>query len=167
MNSEIGVVSFTYMGIEAIASLEDIMSSDPDVITQIFDRYVLLSNDDNELHHDCPIIELCKSDINFTSMPEERMIYNDLVRKFGKDIVDLFIVEDISKIQNKVLYIINFAMDSIYKTDTIKIEFKRADHKPRKSSIPSLIYYVLWENFDIKDQCTIGQQNYIVIKRRK
>jgi hypothetical protein len=146
---------------------EILSSSSKNYIEQIHERYVLLAHDDNEFHHDCPIIELLKSDIDSSKRPLIYEYYQSLIDKYGKESVDLLIVEDEKFIQSKILNILNLAMDQIYKSDTIRVEFLRYTKSPSKvSSIPSLIYLTIGENFDIIDQQLLKQQNYIVIKKR-
>ena len=171
MSIELGVVSFSYIPAESIMALEEIIiSSDIDTLKKICDRYVLLSNDKaNKFHHDCPIMEIVKSDIDKTTNPSHiRSRYNELINKYGKEVVDLLVVEDSKIIQNKIAEVLNFAMDKIYHSDAIRVEFNRFYNPFMKgTSIPSLIYSVIGENFDIIDQCVIGQPNYVIIKRRK
>ena len=170
MSSEIGVVSFTYIPTELISALEGILSSNGDMLKSICDRYVLLSNDEvNPFHHDCTIIELVKKDIHAVRNPIRALDqYNELIEEYGKAAVDLVVLEDEKIIQNKIADVLKFAMDKVYKSDTIRIEFIRyMEPWMHTSSIPDLIYSAAGENFDIKDQYLLGQQNYIVITRRK
>lgn len=170
MSSKIGVISFTYIPMELIASLEEILSSNGSMLKDICNRYVLVSNDDtNPLHHDCPIIELVKKDIDAVRNPAIILDqYNNLVEEYGQGVVDLVVLEDDKIIQKKITDVLKFAMDKVYKSDIMRIEFiKYLEPLMYTSSIPNLIYSAAGENFDIIDQRVIGQENYVVIKRRK
>jgi hypothetical protein len=163
-----GVVSFSYLPLELLSVVEDILSSTTDSIQQIHDRHVLVSNDKgNELYHNCPIMDFLKSDIYNSKNNKIIKCYERFVDKYSKEKVDLLILDDERIIQNKILHILNFAMDSIYKSDTMRVEFYRyKETKDKENSIPNLIYSTIGENFDIKKQYLIGQINYIIIKKR-
>lgn len=166
----IGVVSFSYVPLNLLGVLEGIFSSTPlDKLQQLHDRYVLVSNDEkNNLHHDCPMMDFLKRDIDDCGSNRIQEFYKYFVEKYSKEVVDLLIVEDEKIIQKKILHMMNFAMNDIYKSDAVKIEFVRYDKRQDySSSIPELIYSTAGENFDIIEQWLVGQPNYVVIKRRK
>jgi hypothetical protein len=166
---EIGVVSFTYISLEQMPLLEEILSSNKDGIKQLNERYVLLCNDEtNKFHHDCPMIEILKEDIyNFKDFGFIQY-YENLKNVYGKELVDLLIIENKEIIQNKLINIINFAMNQIYKSDVIRVELSKFQQSWReKTSIPDLIYSTIGMNFDIIDQYLIEPQSYMIIKRRK
>lgn len=167
MESKIGVVSFSYIHLDSIRILGEVLSSSSgDLIKHLHDRYILTSQDDNEFHHDCPMVELLKKDID-SSRQLVQDYYQGLINDHGKELVDLLIIEDEKFLQDKILDALNFAMDKIYKSNTIRVEFLKYIRSPSKiSSIPNLIYSTIGENFDIIDQCLWGQQNYIIINRR-
>lgn len=168
MKPNLEIVSFTYIHLEQLPLLEEILSSNKHGIQQLHDRYVLLSYDkQNKFYHDCPMIELLKKDVLSSGQSWVLKYYNNLIKKFGKELVDLLIIEDEEIIKNKILYIINFAMNFVYKSNALRIEMLKYKESPREiSSIPNLIYSTIGENFDIIDQYLLGQQNYIIIKKR-
>lgn len=169
LTPKIGVVSFTYIHLEQIPLLEEILSSNKHGIRQLHERYVLLSNDEeNKFHHDCPMIELLKKDVVAVKKEWIAKYYQDLINKYGKELVDLLIIEDAEIIQNKILYILNFAMDQIYKSTTLRVELSQYSgfQDVTSSSMPDLIYSTIGMNFDIIDQYLLGEENYIIIKRR-
>lgn len=165
----LGVVSFTHIIPEEMNVLGELLcSSNPSDIRKLQERYVLLSNDEkNKFHHDCPIIELLKKDIEASKDPLIHKYYNMLIEAFGKDLVDLLIVENEEIIQNKILYILHFAMDQLYKSSILRVEFVRDKEFQREmSSIPNIIYSTLMMNFDIIDQYLLADPNFVIIKRR-
>lgn len=169
IKSKIGVVSFNYIPLNLLGVLEGIFSSNTtDKIQQLHDRYVLISNDEkNKLYHDCPMMDFLKKDIDDCGNNRIQEFYKYFIDKYPKEVVDLLIIEDENIIKSKILHMMNFAMNDIYKSNIIKVEFIRYTYQQDfPSSIPKLIYSTAGENFDIKGQYLVGQSNYVIIKRR-
>lgn len=169
IKSKIDTISFTYIHLDQMPLLEEILSSNKNGIQELHDRYVLMNYDKGDKsQHDCPIVEILYKDIQNSDRPYIHKYYQYLLKTYTKDLVDLLIIHDETVIVKKILNIINFAMDKIYDTETLKVDLLKFRDSPSEiSSMPELIYSTLGMNFDIIDQHLVGKQNYIIIKRRK
>lgn len=161
------VVSFTYLQLEQFSVLEEIFSSNTeDEIKGLHDRYVLFAHEKNKLHHDCPMFEYLLDDINESKVPFILDNYHRLVKKYGKDLVDLLVVSDENTIKNKIIKLLDFTFNNVYDADIIRVEFLRYG-SPSKDfiSIPSIIYEAIEENYDIINK-QLTQQCWVNIRRR-
>lgn len=127
-----------------------------------------------------PLIRVCTPpEILYDDMirfPESYLIweeYKTLVNQYGQDVVDRFIMKDESLVKEKILNTLIFAMDTMYKSDNIVIEFTRSvDTQVNGMSyletygMTNLLYSVIQENFTIIDQNLIDKINYVYIRKR-
>lgn len=172
---DIPILRFSYITAYDIQRLSSVMVVKPYALRCVINNYTLTRDQDDPLIQLCPIIEIPFADLQ--NIQEDHHLldtYNNLVNTFGQEVVDLCIPKDIDPIRKKILKIIMFAMDKVYNSDKIRIEFNRYNLPEvsgkivrAESSIPSMIYEAAQENFDIVDQELSGQLYYIQIEKRR
>ena len=130
----------------SIDNLEKLMELSIEELQELHERYVFLSHDENTNSSLVAVHELIKGDVDVSHLnyPQGKM---DLV------IVDPEVVRD------KLVKVLNFAFDKLYKTDEIEIRFKKSD-----SAVTSIIYETAWM-FDVIDQ-HLEEPCSVLIKRR-
>lgn len=165
-------LSFTFLWIEQIGVMNYLFKLDIDSIHELSSRYTIVSKNDNNKFHDCPIYQIPKSDLEHLSIRDVPYgIYNRFIEKYSKDTVDLLITDD-DIIKKNIKDIIDFTMNKIYGTDEMLIEFSSSMEvssfkciRGRTSSIPNLIYNVLQEYFTITTIYEFDYKNYIIIRK--
>lgn len=157
--TSVPVLSFSNLRLDQFPLLEGLFSSNRNALEAINERYSLLSDENYPNFHSCVIYDIRSDDIKHAP-GYIKIFYNRFVDKFGKDTVDL-IVQDDEHIKRKILNIINFAMNDIYKTDKIRIELWRITSG--ESTITKLISDVIKENFIVTENGVVGNTNKVFI----
>ena len=161
------VVSFMYLHVEQIPLLEELLSSNKEGLHALHSRYVLFGHESIKDHQDCQMFELLAKDIEGCTHKWVREYYHKLIQKHGKEWVDLLVIHDESIIRNKILKILEFAFDSVYKTNTIRVRFQKYTDSPKEyQSISPLLVATLVDNFDIEDRHVATRNCYLTITKR-
>lgn len=172
-DKETGILEFTYVVLESLGSLEGILTADPELVKKLSDAYALYASDKDMKYHICPIYQIPKKDLeNRGERDIPTAIYERLIEKYGKELVDLLVVDE-AAIKKNILWSIKFLMNDIYNSDDIIIKFETIEGLNaasimlgRTSSIPDLIYEVIQENFILVDQKKQMRMMSLYIKER-
>ena len=180
---EIPVISFTYLPMEQIPVIEGIITSS--IITEVIpgtlktcilrrsgiealhDRYVLFSSADNLCQHYCHICEILKKDIEECNDQWIKDYYQILINRYGKELVDLLVIEDYTIIINKITKVLEFTFDQVYKTSVIRVNFPKYMNTPKEvGSIPFILYSTLKLKFCAIHEQLFQKSGSIIIKKR-
>lgn len=175
MSDDSIALQFSYLTPYDIGKLSKIMVVKPYVLQCVVDHYTLARNQDDHSFQVCPIIEIPLVDMY--KFPEDHYLwdtYNDLVSRFGQEVVDMYVPKDSSSIKKKIDDVILLAMDKVNKRDDLWIEFNQwntvhtgCELLRAKSSASTMIYEAAQENYDIIDQDLSNQLCRIHIKKRR
>jgi phosphoglycerate-specific signal transduction histidine kinase len=168
----IPILSFTYFHIDdmnedqIISYLDKIMNADEKNIQRIYNEYVLFSHENNTLFHDCPIHEIMKKDLIVSHTLSLDKLYTKLLEKYDQSLIDKFILVDDINIRQKLLNIITFAFDKIYKDySKINILINGYNENNFYKSIPDIIYSILITYFHIMSTKVIDDKLEIITSR--
>jgi hypothetical protein len=155
---------------EIITYIDNIINNlSRESIQKIYDKYILISLDKNKLFHDCPIHEIMKYDLcNLKSINMDKL-YKELRLKYSDDIIDKIILKDEEHIMKKILDILKFIFEKIYKEiDKIIVVINNYQNNSI-CSIPVIIYRIIISNYsqNIISQDYIDDRFEITISNSK
>jgi len=93
--------------------------------------------------------------------------YRSLMEEYSEKLVKTIVTEDEESIKKSILKIIEFVMDKVFKINTLRVSFVvMYKDDPFQSNYPSLIYEVLQQYFNIKEQVEHHGGREITITKR-
>lgn len=160
-------VHFTYMSVNQLEAMEEILSSHRTEIRELSERYVLISHESDPFYHNCSMFELVYDDVINSGERWHQLFYDKLVTDHGNELVDRLIVKDRELIRKKIIDTLNFAFDMVYKMPVIRIDITTCSPA---SSIPVIIYRTISEDFQLLDrnrELISGEEYYFISKKKE
>ena len=133
-------------------------STNKEGLIAISDHYWLASHKTNANISMCTISDIMKSDIRSI---DENDVYCDLIDTYGEDLTDRFIHLSQEIIEKKVIGLINFVFDKVYKSDEIQVILSHDND----SDIQEVIINIITNNFNIADTTANQYEVQILIKK--
>jgi energy-converting hydrogenase A subunit M len=133
-------------------------STNKEGLISLADHYWLVDHETNTDLHLCTIYDIMQSDMSI----EDNDMYCDLIDTYGKDVVNKFVHSTKDNIEEKVVKLIKFVLESIYKTDDVDvILFPNATG----NNIQDVIINAIANNFDVSDVTGTQLEMHLLIKR--
>lgn len=134
-----------------------------DVLKKAMLSYSSIANPKNDKIHLVPIQEILYDDIKYNKTYMK--LYYIYLARYGEEFLDTIIAKDMDGIRNKIIDVINFMFDKVYKTDIIEVSIIEKKKEIFSSLYPILIYSTIHQNFIIKKQYKDKYYNIIIQKR--
>lgn len=131
------------------------------------DNYVLIGTNDDENNdetsyiHMCDIVEILWDDLKSLNDKKTDKCYDELVNKYGKEMMDLLVLFDSSKIKSKLINIINTSFEA-FKTDKLEIQIANRAHA---THLNNLILSVLAEYYKVIEHHNLRFNYTIIIEK--
>lgn len=144
-------------------------------IESFSDTYLIVRDKRNQMVSEIRSIHVLYSNL-ITSGNKYIDQYNELIVKYGFELIDKLFIKDENIISNSLLKTINFAMNEMYKVDEMFIQFNLykegiIKHNMQRfketSDIINILYYVLQENFIIIENNLVDKTAIIHFKKRR
>lgn len=167
-------IIFDYIPADKIYRLESLLSSTTkDELKSMTDRYVLMSanpnfyKDDENLKdlkyvHMCDIVEIMWNDLKDNADNSSNTEYDNLVFKYGKDIMDMFVLFDSKKIESKIITLIDTAMKA-FKCNKLEIQITKHDNS---ENLINVLMDIFCNHYFIHDNKDLRYNNVIIIEKR-
>ena len=130
------------------------------MLRKLTDHYVVASVRDDRYHQLCSVYDLLQADIDKDKRAQE--IYQEIKRNYPPGTTELFIHPEPSKIQGKIMDIVNFTLDKVMKVDELEVIYRDR----QGSSLPVLITEILQTNFRVTEETIVDQTYRVKIRKR-